>query len=311
MAARRQTAASLGGTLGGMLNHLRGVAEDPSKVMVWFYYGWRHLAARLTRRGSGSAFFTPERPLMGYSIWRICRELGLRIVDQPDRGCRVALSWEDSTVNLVSPAMPPNGLRMLNVRCVDIRKTTVEAVSIATFGYGLAIDPRTHVGPFVRKSDENALHDGVILQGPRDPEPGFVDQRLLDNVVADGTAEDLRISIVGRRIAAVVRRQHILRERFDTVCREEFIGERVFSDAEVERVLAFCDRIGLDFGDLDAIRDRSDGRLYIVDANKTPYGPSMQVGIRYSLELHRLLARAFSDEFLTSAEPGRIREATE
>ncbi len=295
-----------------MLDHLRGVAEEPSKVIVWLYYSWRSLVARLTGRGSGSAFFTPERPLMGYAVWRMCRELGLRIVTAPEPDCRVALNWEDATVNAFSPPPPPFGLRLLNGSCVDIRKSTVEAASVATFGYGLALDPRTHSGPFVRKSEENAVHDGAVLEGPRDPVPGYIDQRLLDNVVPGVAAEDLRISIVGRQIPVVIRRRFRLSGRFDSVISEEQVArDDVLDQGEVDQLLAFSARIGLDYGDLDVIRDRGDGRIYVVDANKTPGGPPVQQGFRFSFHIHRLLARAFADEFLTGQEARRAHEAVD
>lgn len=313
MAASLQPLGRLG-RLGGavcMRDHLRGVAEEPSKVIVWIYYGWRFVVARLTRRGSGSALFAPEHPLMGYSIWRICHELGMRLVTKPDGGCRVALNWEDVTVNTITLPSPPDGLRWLNARCADIRKSTVEEVSIATLGYGLAIDPRTHQGPFVRKSEENGLHDGAILEGPREPQPGYIDQRLLDNIV-DGLPEDYRVAIVGRQLPVVLRRRHRLTERFDTVDHEELLpAESILSHDEAEQLLAFSQVIGLDYGDLDVIRDRTDGRIYVVDANKTPYGPPVRLGYRLIWRVHRLLARAFDEEFLARRTPGDGAEATE
>jgi hypothetical protein len=31
--------------------------------------------------------------------------------------------------------------------------------------------------------------------------------------------------------------------------------------------------MGLDYGELDVLRDADDGRLYVVDVNTTPFGP--------------------------------------
>src|SRR5258708_7256431 len=36
------------------------------------------------------------------------------------------------------------------------------------------------------------------------------------------------------------------------------------------KIIMFCKEIGLDLGELDILRDKDDGRLYIVDANTTP-----------------------------------------
>jgi len=45
-----------------MLDHLRGLVNDPFKVLVWMYYAWRFTRARLIGGRTGSAFFTPEQP---------------------------------------------------------------------------------------------------------------------------------------------------------------------------------------------------------------------------------------------------------
>jgi hypothetical protein len=31
--------------------------------------------------------------------------------------------------------------------------------------------------------------------------------------------------------------------------------------------------MGLDYGELDAVRDAASGRLYVLDVNNTPFGP--------------------------------------
>ena len=47
-------------------------------------------------------------------------------------------------------------------------------------------------------------------------------------------------------------------------------AEEAFSANDISRILTFCERLGLDFGELDILPDRAEGRLYILDANKTP-----------------------------------------
>lgn len=288
------------GVDGRMLDHLRGMVNEPFKVLVWAYYAWRFALARLIRGRSGSAFFTPERPLMVYSVWRICRELGLRVTDRPASDCVVALSWEDVTVNR-PPAMAPPLVRhrLVNMRCVDIRKSKVEAASIAVFGYGLAVDPRTYVGPCVRKSEENGVHDGTLIEGPREPEPGYIYQQLVDNVVDGDWVMVLRVPVVGRRIPFVYLNYRRVRERFTRLDHQEVHSTAsVLTGQEIERLLDFCELIGLEFGDLDVLRDRRDGRLHVVDANKTPANAPANVSFWLGARASRLLARAFDQEFL-------------
>lgn len=284
----------------GTLDHFRGIVNDPFKVLVWAYYAWRFALARLIRGRSGSAYFTPERPLMTYSIWRICRELGLRVTDRPASDCVVAFSWEDVTVNRSPPTAPPFvAQRSINTRCVDIRKSTVEAASIAAFGYGLAVDPRTYVGPYVRKSEDNGAHDGTLVEGPREPEPGFIYQRLVDNVVDGDWTEVLRVPVVGRRIPFIYLNYRGIGERFTRLDHQELRSTAsLLTGQEIERILAFCELIGLEFGDLDVLRDGRDGQLHVVDANKTPANAPAHISFRLGARASRLLARAFDQEFL-------------
>ena len=69
---------------------------------------------------------------------------------------------------------------MNNVQCLDIGKDAVEEAHQAAFGYGMAVDPR-HGGTYVRKSVDNATHDALVFEGPSEPEPGYVYQRLIQN----------------------------------------------------------------------------------------------------------------------------------
>lgn len=284
-----------------MLDHLRGIVNDPFKVLVWAYYAWRFALARLFEGRSGSAFFTPEQPRMVHSAWKICRELGLRVTDKSRSDCVVAFSWEGTTVSrLPATATPLVTQRLINERCVDIRKSTVEAASITAFGYGLAVDPRTYVGRYVRKSEQNGVHDGTLIEGPREPEAGYVYQQLVDNIVDGDRVVDLRVPIVGRHIPFVYLRYGGVNERFNQV--HDRIEMRtttsVLAGQEIERLLDFCELIGLEFGDLDVVRDRQDGRLHVVDANRTAAGPPRRAPFWLGVRANRLLAKAVDREFL-------------
>ena len=297
-----------------MVGHLKGVLKQPRKVIVFVYYWWRFLVARTSGGRTGTVCFAPERPMIPYSIWKICHELGLILTSDPTRRHRLAVRWEDATV-LSTPL--PKQLRTdqdpLNTRCVDITKSAVERAMVGAFGYGLAIDPATQVGRYVRKSEKNGAHDGVVLDTPTPAVPGYVYQRLLDDLIDADNVVDIRIPILGRQLPFVYLRYRPLRERFTQVhARVETAPTgRVLSADEVVRILVFADLMGLDFGELDGIRDRTDGRLYIVDANKTPVGPPRNMAWWPGVRAIRTLARAFETEFLQAevAAPDPVRAA--
>lgn len=225
---------------------------------------------RLARRAPVTTlYFYPAIPCQfDFAIRRVCDLLGLRMAPWAP-GCSPTVVWFDET-QLPSP--PPAGL---NARCIDIRKSTVERLFRGAFGYGYAVDPLVHAGPLLRKSEANATHDGTVLAGPlAAAEPGFVYQRLLDNLKR-GMFEDLRVPIVLGEVPVVFTRRLAPEDRFGSVATEAGVHEpaSVLSPAELERLAAFADAIGLDFGEMDVLRDRADGRIYVVDANKTPVAP--------------------------------------
>jgi hypothetical protein len=71
----------------------------------------------------------------------------------------------------------------------------------------------------------------------------------------------------------------------------------VVSPAEIDLIRRFCSEIRLDWGGVDVLRNKQDGRIYIVDANKTDMGPPVALPLGQKLRATRLLARAFGTAF--------------
>jgi hypothetical protein len=69
--------------------------------------------------------------------------------------------------------------------------------------------------------------------------------------------------------------------------------EDAFSGEERAKIAEFARRLGLDWGGLDVLRDRADGRIYIVDANKTDMGPPIALPQADKLRSIMKLAHAF------------------
>ena len=74
--------------------------------------------------------------------------------------------------------------------------------------------------------------------------------------------------------------------------------ESATSVAERALILSFAREIGLDFGELDTLRDRWTGRLYIVDAAKTPFGPPSRLSFLNKRKAVGKISDAFKAEFL-------------
>ncbi len=265
------------------------------QVTAWF----RFFFAAQTIEPMTPAFtisFTPERARPWYLIWAVARAAGAKLAK--DAACAdVVMHFEDSTYSPnAAPARLKLGARLVNFGCTDVSKSNVSRASAAAFGYPLAIDPASHVGPVVEKSEINAAHDGRIVQCPTPALPGRVYQRVIDNRGLDpDLVDDLRTCTVGGKAALVFIKRRPVTKRFLNTNSEVSLRapEDVFTPNELEQISAFTREIGLDWGGVDVLRDRADGRLYIVDANKTDMGPPISLNLPDKLKATRMLAEAF------------------
>ncbi len=265
------------------------------QVSAWFRFFFAAQSIE-PRTPSFTIAFTPERARPWYLIWAVARAAGAKLAKDPAHA-DVVMQFEDATY---SPNPPPPqlkpGVRLINFACTDVSKSKVARACATAFGNPLAIDPLTHVGPAVEKSEINAAHDGRIVQCPTKPVAGRVYQRVVDNRGLDPElVEDLRTCTVGGKAACVFIKRRPVTKRFVNTNAEVLLRapEEVFSPEELGKITAFTQAIGLDWGGVDVLRDKSDGKLYIVDANKTDMGPPITLNLPDKLKAIRMLAGAF------------------
>lgn len=195
---------------------------------------------------------------------------GIRVIRNMQSADAVMI-FDDRTLSDV--ALPNTSAKLLNARVTDISKTYIGCVFEQVFGYPLTLNPLTHHGPMVQKSDMNGVHDGQIVDGPlATPLVDCAYQHLVESWVCDEVSEDLRCVCVGGRIVQVFRKEKARDQRFQAVYLQTTLhdADETFTPDEQALIAQFCAVLGLDFGSLDVLRDYTeDGRLYIVDVNKT------------------------------------------
>ncbi len=274
--------------LNGSVVHVRKtgahVPVEPGVIgecLSWLHF---YLEVELERRAASAdgprIWFAPDRPRPWYLIWPAVQLSGLRLARTPDEA-DLAMFFEDRTTG----APPDLGLPVINAHCPDVSKTAVGRAFEAATGRALSVDPTTYDGPMVEKGEANGVHDGRILDGPSPRQPGKSYQRLIDNLAPDGMVEDLRCPTVGGEIAAVFLKRRPVDTRFANANAEvrQLDPDVVFTTEERDLIRGFCRELGLDWGGLDVLRDRKDGQLWIVDANKTDMGPPTALPLRQKL----------------------------
>ncbi len=238
--------------------------------------------------------FTPIMPYPWYAIWPVCQLAGLDIT-RNIHDADILFYFEDhefSEDRLFANEPRP----VLNGKCCDIRKSRVAEVFEAVFGYSLRVDPQTYTGPALQKSEKNGVHDGQIVTCPNvTPLEGYVYQRLVDNTLDGDVYTDIRTPIVGGTIPTVYLKHRKASDRFSN---DNFkvgltTAEEQFSHKEQEQIIAFARAMNLDFGGMDVLRDRENGRIYIVDVNKTDMGPPTALPHQNKHEAMNALAAAF------------------
>ena len=262
---------------------------------VWLINAVRASRVVKGREPRARISFFPKKPRSYYAIWPVCQLAHVKIVDDPAEA-DLHFYFEDIEF-LTAPRQAPSNRTAFNIGCFDIRKSVVSRVFEETFGYSLKIDPARHQGRAVEKSEANGKHDGRIIECPiAHPRSDRVYQRLIDNSFDGREHIDIRTPVVGGRIPFVYLKRRMPDLRFSNENhRVDLIdADAMLSKREQSQILAFAEAMQLDFGGLDVLRDRDDGRIYIVDANKTDMGPPSALSGHEKFRAMRGLADAFA-----------------
>ena len=286
------------GTTGATIDINKTFFKDMSAVLkIFIYFKTTELKNLLKKKTYQKKLaFYPESPGPWFNIWQVSRLANLRtITDIQDAD--YIFAFEDSTLTKFDKkTFSPVNARIINQDINNISKEHVADVFETTFGYSLKIDPLTHVGPAIRKSDSNGTHDGIVIQCPIDKSEQRENQSyqyLVDSTFNGTTSEDLRVAYVLGELALVYHKHKPLDDRFGThyLSVDVYKPEDVFSNEEINLIKSFCQTMHLDFGAIDVMRDKNNGRIYIVDVNKTCM-PVLSLPLKTQIECQQKIADA-------------------
>ncbi|MCG8494229.1 MAG: hypothetical protein MI743_21650 [Sneathiellales bacterium] len=248
---------------------------------------------------------------MSYSLEKVL--LVCRLKPQqfdPWKEYDLILNWQDITISHIDPqryleasyahtkkVFPKENTICLNFHCSDISKKHVGKIHTEVFGYSLDIDPLWFEGPAVRKSDGNATHDGQIIHCPITEEEydnSCVYNVLIDNVF-EGYVSDFRVVYMNGILDLFYEKRRRIANRFSAGCDKVAIRsiDEEFTSKEQRKINAFCKKVGFDYGELDVLRDRQTGKIYIVDVAKTPFDITKVMSKQEKCKEAELLCVAF------------------
>ncbi len=270
-----------------------------SVLKIFGYFKLRQLKQIFSQKpASATIAFHPQNPGPWFNIWQVTRLGGVKTVTDLAKADYI-FAFEDSTQTKFDTSyLSSFGVPVLNMNAYDISKEHVADVFEDVFGYNLRIDPLKHNGLAIQKSDANGTHDGMVITCPIDPSEvtaGQSYQRLVDSTFNGETSEDLRVAYALGTLALVYHKQKPLDDRFGThyLSVDVPMAEDVFSAQEITLITTFCQKMHLDFGSIDVMRDKHDGRIYIVDVNKTCM-PVLCLSLKTQINSQKKIAKALS-----------------
>lgn len=234
-----------------------------------------------------TAVFPLTKPRPWYLLWGALRQAGVRSGSDG----ALAVHFSDDTTRAAEPCKDKIHINCL---CTDISKSHVAEIFGSVFGYGLSLDPETATTSFLEKGEANGVHDAHIRTSPTSRQDNRVYQKLIDNRTEDGTVLDFRCPTVFGKIPLVFLKERPIDQRFANLNTRVRLStaEAHFSNEEIEKIATFCAAMNLQWGGLDILRDKADGRLYIVDVNKTDMGPPLALPIKEKLFAVKTLGNA-------------------
>jgi hypothetical protein len=249
----------------------------PEKLVRRIGFNSAHFGLRLLGARKRILLTYPEQPYPGTSLWKISKLLGWTITSELGDFQRAAAvcRWEDTTFAKSWPARL-EGKRVFNRDICDISKNRMDAAHQEAFGYALGVDGKSWPRQMVVKPVENARHGGRIVVGPLSEIPDrTVCQRVMDNSDDFGGVVDLRVVYSDGEIPFGYRKMRPASERFSNtnVSASLLKPAQEFSIGELQAIVKLARLMGLDFGEMDVLRDRHDGRIFVCDVNTTPFGP--------------------------------------
>lgn len=228
-----------------------------------------------------NVLFYPDYPKTGSTVARTLRAMNINITNNPKEGYDTVFFWLDTTeIDNPGKILAPLNLKSkaFNQNCTDISKSTVDRIFEDVFNYSIKIDPTKFEGTCLEKCDENAL--GVmdeIVCPISTPKAGYVYQKIIDNSVNSDYIADMRVIIFGGDIPFIIDKWIPRAKRYKKKGKTnlDYKYHRkntndLLSKEEQSNIIKLAKIMGLDCGEMDILRDKTDGKIYIIDVNKTP-----------------------------------------
>ena len=191
---------------------------------------------------------------------------GIQHHNDPEQAHDVVFYWNyDKEVTALHPVIE-NADSVINKGCYDISKKRT-----AQYFDNLTIDPQTYTGLAVRKKDIQCSKDDELIQCPCECDEGYICRRYIETRV-DGVYHTYRLFYMN----AIVMLAVVLNPGdFNNKSGERTIERRdikIIPSAKRHDIVNGCKAMGVDYCEIDLLRDVNTGEWFVIDINNIAGG---------------------------------------
>ena len=256
----------------------------------------------LPERNKFTIAFVPAFPRAGHPIRSVIRRAGGRIIADPHKADAVFFFPGKTSASCLGR---PNPLAPgFNFSCEDTSDAHIARTFSGVFGYDIAVDPASFIGKIVVGSGRSDVPGERIRSGPIKLEDGQSYQKLIDNEMQPGFVVEFLCHTVKGEVPLVYVKVRRKEARFaDSPTSIALVpAAEIFTPNELAKISQFCSEISLDWGVLSLLRDKTDGRIYIVGANTAMGPPPAALPLKDKLAAVDNLAAALQEAVLETPD---------
>ena len=216
------------------------------------------------------------------------RKAGANFINKFDKNSDIGWFW-DSQIKLEKKNDKmynfTKRLKFINYLLKDTSKDFVATSMEEHFGYTFKIDPKIFDGYCISKHNGNGTKSCFFLKCPINADEIFDDhcyQKIINysSKSDPNTLLELRVPIFKNIIPFVFFKTRNRGLRFTSKNKSMDIVPVTthLSEKEAQDIIMYCQKIGLEYGEIDILRSDEDGKIYIIDVNNTPWWPPNKLG---------------------------------
>lgn len=222
--------------------------------------------------------FYPDKLRHHNKLRYVLDHLCIEYTNDPNDDWTIGVFWDFNTTRSIPDVFFSCSKPVINYNCVTADKRYIDSIFKKVFNYTSSIDPTYFEGFCIRKSVNQATHDGIIIECPTYCDNNFVYQKIIDTRINERFIRDIRVPVFKNIIPCVFEKIRPVTQMYGGTNRKrnQIIYHEnpndLLNKEEQQLLIEFCKRVPVDYCELDVLRNNWDGKIYVVDMNNTPSG---------------------------------------